>query len=191
MRTTVIGIGLIFAAATLAASAGVKAQDRRHDGDGAVECTSQDFKRERCMVTWHDARLERQLSDTQCERGKNWGIDQRGLWVDRGCSGRFVSVDDRGYGRDRRDDERDRGRDSASGWQPDSSWNHRFSVSCESRDGQNHFCQVDLGGAGHAVLKRQLSQTRCIEGENWGSNRAGVWVTQGCRGEFTIDRRWR
>ena len=72
MRTTVIGIGLIFAAATLAASAGVKAQDRRHDGDGAVECTSQDFKRERCMVTWHDARLERQLSDTQCERGKNW-----------------------------------------------------------------------------------------------------------------------
>ena len=192
MRTKVAGIGFIFAAASLAAAAGVKAQDRRHDSDGAVECSSQGFKHERCSVPWHDARLERQLSDAQCVRGQSWGIDRRGLWVDRGCSGRFVSADNRGYGRDRHDDGRDQhGRDEASAWQPDPGWNHRFSVACESQDGQNHFCQVDLGAAGHATLERQLSQTRCVEGENWGSNRAGVWVTQGCRGEFTIDRRWR
>ena len=187
MRTT--AIGLIFAAATLAASAGVKAQDRRHDASEAIECTSQGFQREHCSVPWRNARLERQLSNTQCERGKNWGIDQHGLWVDRGCSGRFVLVDDRGHGR--YEYGREHERDDAGSWQPDPSWNHRFSVSCESQDGRNHFCQVDLGGAGRATLARQLSQTRCVEGENWGSNRAGVWVTQGCRGEFTIDRRWR
>jgi hypothetical protein len=193
MRTTVMGIGLIFAAATLAPSAGVQAQDRRHGGDEAVECSSQDFKRERCDVPWRDARLERQLSDTRCVRGQNWGIDRHGLWVDRGCSGRFVSADDRGHGRDR--DRHDYGRDNdradAGGWQPDPSWNQRFTVACESQDGQNHFCAVDLGGAGRASLARQLSQTRCVEGENWGSNRAGVWVSAGCRGVFTIDRRWR
>lgn len=191
MRTTVMGIGFIFVAASLAASTGVKAQDRRHDRGDAVECSSQDFKRERCDVPWHDARLERQLSDTQCVRGQNWGIDRHGLWVDRGCSGRFVAADDRGRGRDHHEYGRDHERDEAGGWQPEPSWNQRFSVSCESQDGQDHFCQVDLGGAGRATLGRQLSQARCVEGETWGSNRAGVWVTQGCRGEFTIDRRWR
>lgn len=197
MRTTVLGMGLVFAAAALAPSVGVHAQDRRHDGGDAVECSSHDFKRERCDVPWRDARLERQLSDTRCVRGQNWGIDRDGLWVDRGCSGRFVSADDGGHherrddGRDRRDDGRDNDREEAGGWQPDPSWNRRFAVSCESQDGQDHFCQVDLGGAGRATLVRQLSKTRCIEGENWGFNRAGVWVTQGCRAEFTIDRRWR
>jgi len=191
MRMKIMGMGFIFAAAALAASAQVKAQDRRHDRDEAVECTSHDFKRERCSVPWRDARLERQLSDTRCVRDQNWGVDRHGLWVDRGCSARFISADDRGHGRDRdREDGRDHDRNDAGGWQPDASWNHRFSVSCESQDGQNHFCQVDLGGAGHATLERQLSQARCVEGQTWGSNRAGIWVTQGCRGVFTIDRRW-
>jgi hypothetical protein len=35
-------------------------------------------------------RLQRQLSDTRCIRGDNWGVDRSGIWVDRGCSAEFV-----------------------------------------------------------------------------------------------------
>jgi len=179
MRTTILGIGIIFAAAALAPFAAAQARD-------TVECASQDYARQRCDVPWRDARLEQQLSDTRCVRGKTWGIDRHGLWVDRGCAGRFEEVG--GHHRDHRD--RDHDGDRAE-WQPDPSWNHRFTVACESQDGRDHFCQVDLGGAGSASIERQLSDTRCIEGQNWGSNRAGIWVRQGCRAVFSIDRRWR
>jgi hypothetical protein len=187
MRTTVLGIGIVFAAAALAPFAPAQARDR---GD-TVECASQDYARQRCDVPWRDARLEQQLSDTRCVRGQTWGIDRHGLWVDRGCAGRFEEVGGRDHDRhdrDRHDRDHDGDRNE---WQPDPSWNQRFTVACESQDGRDHFCQVDLGGAGRASLERQLSDTRCIEGQNWGSNRAGIWVKQGCRAVFSIDRRWR
>ena len=194
MRTRMLGLGIAFAAASLAPVAATQAQDRHHDGD-AIECTSQNYARERCDVPWRDARLEQQLSDTRCVRGKNWGIDRHGLWVDNGCSGRFVEAGRRGHDHHDRDRDHDRDHDGdrreEGGWQPEPSWNQRFTVTCESQDGRDHFCQVDLGGAGRASLERQISEARCIEGRTWGSNRAGVWVKDGCRGEFTIDRRWR
>jgi Protein of unknown function (DUF3011) len=184
MRTTILGIGIVFAAAALAPFAAAQARE----GGDSIECASQDYARQRCDVPWRDARLERQISDTRCVRGQTWGIDRQGLWVDRGCAGRFQEVG--GHDRDRhdRDHDRDGGR---ADWQPDANWNQSFTVACESQDGRDHFCQVDLGGGGHATLERQLSDTRCIEGQNWGSNRAGVWVKQGCRAVFSIDRRWR
>ena len=161
---------------------GVRAQGY---GD-AVDCSSRNYAYTRCDVPWRDARIVRQLSNTQCRRGQNWGIDRRGLWVDSGCAGRFVAA-----GRDRDYGDSGRGDRGGRSWQPEPSWDQRFSVGCESQGGQDRFCQVDVGGGGHVYLERQLSSTACVEGENWGWNRAGVWVTQGCRGVFTIDRRWR
>lgn len=191
MRCKLAGImSIALAAMSLGSPTTALAQEHR-GGERAVDCTSTGFARQRCDVSWSDARLERQLSDTRCVRDENWGIDRHGLWVDGGCSGRFVAT---GGERER---ERERNREGSrdddrrgGGWQPDSSWNHRFSVTCESEDGRYHFCQVDLGGGGHAALERQISNTRCVEGQSWGSNRAGVWVSQGCRGVFSVDRRW-
>jgi hypothetical protein len=187
MRTTVLGIGIVFAAAALAPFAAAQARE----GGDSIECASQDYARQRCDVPWRDARLERQLSETRCVRGQTWGIDRHGLWVDRGCAGRFEEVGGRDH--DRHDGDRhDRDHDGdRTEWQPDPSWNQRFAVTCESQDGRDHFCQVDLGGAGRASIERQLSETRCVESENWGSNRAGIWVKHGCRAVFSIDRRWR
>jgi hypothetical protein len=148
----------------------------------AIECVSRNYGYERCDVPWRDARLVRQLSDTTCIRGRNWGIDRRGIWVDRGCAGRFVAE-----GRHHRGD-RD---DYRGGWHPGPGWDRRFSVRCDSRDYQYRFCSVDLGRGGRAYLARQFSGSPCIEGRTWGWNRAGIWVNQGCDAEFTIDRRWR
>lgn len=147
----------------------------------AVDCESRNYGYTRCDVPWRDARLIRQLSDTRCIRGRNWGVDRRGLWVDRGCSGRFAPA-----GRHRDDDDYGYG-----GWRPGPGWNHRFSIRCGSRDYQYRFCAVDLGRGGRAYLDRQISGSPCIEGRTWGWNRAGIWVNQGCDAQFTIDRRWR
>lgn len=151
----------------------------------AIDCESRNYSYTRCEVPWRDARLVRQLSDTACVRGQNWGIDRRGLWVDRGCAGRFVPAG-------RRDRDRDRDRDEyAGGWHPGPDWDSHFTVQCESQDQRNHFCAVDLGGGGRARIDQQLSQSPCIEGRTWGWNRAGVWVSEGCRAVFEIERRWR
>jgi len=132
-------------------------------------------------VPWRDARMVRQLSDTQCVRGMNWGLDRHGIWVDRGCAGRFVAG-----GGHRHHDEY-----TGGGWQPPSGWDQRFQIRCESDNFQYNFCGVDLGGRGRAYVERQISNTPCVEGQTWGWNRAGVWVVQGCAAVFTIDRRWR
>ena len=146
-----------------------------YGGGEAIECVSHNFAFTRCDVPWHDVRLVRQLSDTSCVRGQNWGLDKRGLWVDRGCAGRFVAV---GYG-------------GHGDWHPGPGWDSRFAVSCGSEGYRYRFCAVDLGGSGRAYVDRQISGSACIEGRTWGWNRAGIWVDQGCEAVFTIDRRWR
>ena len=153
-----------------------------HGGGESVDCVSRNFSYARCDVPWRDARLVRQLSDTACIRGQNWGIDRGGVWVDRGCGGRFIAaggyhVGSPGHG--------------SGGWQPGPGWDSRFVVGCASENYGYRFCQVDLGGAGRAYVSRKISGAQCVEGRTWGWNRAGIWVDQGCSAEFTIDRRWR
>jgi hypothetical protein len=165
----------------LAPASPARAQQPPYGGGGdAVDCVSRNFSFMRCEVPWRDVRLVRQLSDTACIRGQNWGLDKRGLWVDRGCGGRFVAAGHGGgpgYG--------------GGGWRPEPGWDTRFDVRCDSKDYRYRFCSVDLGGAGRAYVSRQISGSPCIEGRTWGWNRAGIWVDQGCDAEFTIDRRWR
>lgn len=55
-------------------------------------------------------------------------------------------------------------------------------VRCESNDGRTRECAADTRGG--VRLVRQLSRTPCNEGQNWGYGRGGIWVSQGCRGEF-------
>jgi hypothetical protein len=164
--------------------------DNHGHGEG-VSCESRNMGKTRCHVSWGDARLVQQTSDTQCIRGENWGLDRKGLWVDHGCAGRFVAVHSGG-----RDDDHltygdnQHGDRHAGGWQPEPGWDTRFNIACASQDFRYHFCAADLGGAGRVSVARQVSNSACVEGRNWGSNRAGVWVDQGCAAEFTVDRRW-
>ena len=152
----------------------------------SVDCQSRNYSYVRCDADWRDARIVRQLSDTRCIKGQNWGIDRRGLWVDRGCGGTFVEAG-RGH-RDRDGD--DYGRGGGGGWRPGPDWDNRFAINCGSEDYRYTFCSVDVGRRGKAFLERQTSKSACIEGRTWGWNRAGIWVNEGCGGVFTIDRRW-
>lgn len=139
-----------------------------------INCGSRDYRLQRCRLPsdWRSVRLVRQTSDAACVPGQTFGVDPRGLWVDRGCSGDFADARNGG------------------GWRPGPGWNHDFTMSCGSPQYNYNFCQVDVGRNGHVVLRRQISDRRCVLGANWGWNRAGIWVDKGCSAQFTVVRRW-
>jgi hypothetical protein len=59
-------------------------------GGRTITCQSQGFEYNHCRVKGRKrVSLERQLSKTRCQRGDNWGVDDRGIWVDRGCGAVF------------------------------------------------------------------------------------------------------
>ncbi|HDS1301787.1 MULTISPECIES: DUF3011 domain-containing protein [Stenotrophomonas] len=55
-------------------------------------------------------------------------------------------------------------------------------VTCESTGQQQVSC--DLNTRGNVEIVRQLSHTRCEQGQNWGLSRHSVWVNGGCRAVF-------
>ncbi|GGD53457.1 DUF3011 domain-containing protein [Pseudoxanthomonas indica] len=55
---------------------------------------------------------------------------------------------------------------------------------CESNDNKFRHCPADTRGG--VELTRGLSKTWCTEGQNWGWDRNGVWVSGGCRAEFRV-----
>ena len=54
---------------------------------------------------------------------------------------------------------------------------------CESVNGRQNYCRVDTRGG--VQLVRQLSKSPCVRGSTWNYDRGGVWVSQGCRAQFT------
>lgn len=129
-----------------------------------IVCESLGGKFDYCQAnTRGSVRLVRQLSDTKCILDRTWGFDERGVWVDRGCRGRFAIGG------------------SGSGWQ---SGNSGSVVKCESRGNEYQFCNVRTRG--DVRLRRQLSKDPCVAGRTWGFENNGIWVTSGCRAEFEV-----
>jgi len=58
-------------------------------------------------------------------------------------------------------------------------------VRCESRNNRSERCGVDTLRA-DVQISRQLSSANCQLGYNWGFDRNGIWVSNGCRAEFTV-----
>ncbi|WP_263366078.1 DUF3011 domain-containing protein [Edaphobacter bradus] len=57
-----------------------------------ITCSSDNGGRNYCNsygANPQNIALSRQLNGTACVRGQTWGVDQRGLWVDRGCRAEF------------------------------------------------------------------------------------------------------
>lgn len=62
--------------------------------------------------------------------------------------------------------------------------NAQYVVRCESVDYQDNYCAVDTRGGVRIV--NQTSDSDCYEGETWGYDRRGIWVNNGCGGDFEI-----
>ncbi|MEZ5454919.1 MAG: DUF3011 domain-containing protein [Lysobacteraceae bacterium] len=57
-------------------------------------------------------------------------------------------------------------------------------VRCESFSDRTEVCEVDTRGGVNLV--EQHSRTACIEGRTWGTDRRGIWVSNGCRATFEV-----
>ncbi|MEO7246048.1 MAG: DUF3011 domain-containing protein, partial [Rubrivivax sp.] len=64
-----------------------------------VTCESEDYRPATCPIdTRGRVRLVRQISDTACREGVNWGITRHAVWVRNSCSGVFVAEGGPGWG---------------------------------------------------------------------------------------------
>lgn len=138
--------------------------DRNYDNRyGRVRCESSNGRTNYCNVdTRGGVRLVRQLSDAGCIRGRDWGANERGIWVTDGCRAEF-ELGGSGQGVAR-------------------------AFRCESNDSRTRYCNADTRYG--IQLVRQLSRNSCIEGSTWGITREGVWVSRGCRAEFSAGDRY-
>ncbi|MGC1299115.1 MAG: DUF3011 domain-containing protein [Alloacidobacterium sp.] len=55
-------------------------------------------------------------------------------------------------------------------------------VTCVSTGDQRQHCDADTGAG--VVMLKPTSETACLLGRNWGYDAQGVWVSEGCGGEF-------
>lgn len=78
-------------------------------------------------------------------------------------------------------------RPPGGGWGPPGGWEAR-SVVCSSEKGRYNQCATPFRG--RARLVENISSTRCVENQNWGSRRGMVWVNGGCRGRFSEGGGW-
>jgi hypothetical protein len=62
----------------------------RASAQPAVKCESNNGGRVYCgAYTANQVTMNKQISGAPCTRGSTWGVDNRGLWVDRGCRATF------------------------------------------------------------------------------------------------------
>jgi hypothetical protein len=66
-------------------------------------------------------------------------------------------------------------------------YDDRTLIRCESQDERTRYCAADIRG--DVRLVNQLSRSACVEGRSWGFDRRGIWVSRGCRAEFSVEDR--
>lgn len=154
---------------------------------GAVEartlvCESINHQPQHCRAdTSGGVRLVRSFSKSGCYEGETWGYDRWGVWVTDGCRAKFElgeSYADPYWNRDSGNDFRPR--EGRRQWH-----DAPRTLSCESWGGRLNYCRAPLGNA-RVEIERQLSDTDCRLGENWGWDGGGIWVKRGCRAVFSV-----
>lgn len=131
----------------------------------SVICESQNNGRADCPVdTSYGVQLVRQISESGCVRGSDWGFNERGIWVNNGCRAEFVVGGDPRF----------TPRTTATGSR----------ILCESSDRSMKRCPADTYWG--VTLARQLSDSVCVRGATWGYDANGIWVNHGCRAEFVL-----
>jgi ribosomal protein L37AE/L43A len=134
-----------------------------------LTCESLDGQYKYCRAaTANNVRLTRQLSQKACVEEQSWGYDDAGIWVAGGCRAEFA------FG-------------AATPAAAATGAVSSSTVTCESAGGQYKYCP--LRGAYNLRLEQQLSTTACVEGQSWGGNDRGVWVSDGCRAVFAYESR--
>jgi hypothetical protein len=161
-------------------TSGVLCFSALHVNAHTISCSSDDGRRHYCGGNVRGARVQlvRQRSQTPCREGYSYGLDGRGLWVDRGCRGDFAFTNG-GY---RPGPGPAPGRPGYGGRPPYDGGGPAQVISCSSDDKRRHYCNADTRG--RVRLVRQRSESPCRQGYSWGYDQRGIWVDRGCRADF-------
>jgi hypothetical protein len=129
------------------------------DSGKVVHCVSTESGRSYCGAA-HEHYVIKSSAPTQCVQGTTWGEDDRGVWVTGGCTADFVM---------------------ATSTAP---MRTTHVVHCISTASGRTFC-----GRPHThYVMAGTPPATCVEGTTWGlDDEHGVWVTGGCKADFTIE----
>lgn len=167
-----------------------------------ILCESKNNTRSHCRTdTRWGITLVRQVSENECIRGRSWGYDKDGIWVNEGCRGEFtlgenvtetplvsmtsaaptVVVQQRPIVVT---EQPVIVQQSAPQVVAIPSTERVPTIMCESTDGRRNHCAVETMDG--IRLLRQTSDANCVFNSTWGVDGNGIWVTNGCRGEFAV-----
>lgn len=185
MRRMIAGSAFLVAASAVApAMAAPQAWQEYGAGTGVVRCESNDGRVRECPTGGGRVMIERQISRSACIEGQSWGYGRNGIWVSQGCRADFrIFAQGGNYGGGNYGNRYGGtyGNPYGGNYEGGPAYASQ-TIRCESNDNRVQRCAVATPG--RVQLVRQLSRSACIEGRTWGSDRGGVWVSQGCRGEF-------
>jgi hypothetical protein len=178
----------------------------------SVRCESIHSRRTYCRVyTSGTVRLMRQLSRNACIEGRTWATSSQGIWVSNGCRADFAISSQRryrnngGYGGSNGPDgnyyngsgygNQSDYQDGNDGYRNDNNgygdrngdgYATRYSqvVRCDSNSDGRTYCRNETNGA---VQLSRVYGGDCTEGQTWGSDRRGIWVSGDCEASFTVE----
>jgi hypothetical protein len=137
-------------------------------GGRTFRCESQDNRMQRCSAdTRYGVSISRRLSDAPCIQGRTWGYDRNGVWVNNGCRAEFTI-----------------GGGNGGPSYPGGGYGQGRTVRCESQENRQRRCNVSVYQG--VQLQRKLSDSSCNQGTDWGWDRQGIWVNNGCRADFLV-----
>jgi hypothetical protein len=163
-----------------------------------VRCESVGSRRNFCRVnTQGSVRITRQLSNRTCIQGRNWSYNSQGIVVSGGCRAEFAVGSRRQY---RNGDSYGSNGYNSSGSQYGNDYNYTNNGYQNNDSGHTHYvdnsgrvihCQSTIDGrnyCGDAHTHYSMSGNRdpdCIEGQTWGTDSRGVWVSGDCDADFS------
>jgi len=137
-----------------------------------VTCESRNYQQQYCPTGQQisSAWVIEQRSGAPCIQGQTWGHQGSDIWVTQGCAADFGV---QGHG-------------GPPVVAPLPVIPSAGTILCESRNYQQNFCSTGRT-VYRAWLVSQRSSAPCRQGRTWGYDRNGIWVTQGCEGEFGFE----
>ena len=185
--------GILLAAVVAAFFAGLfVAAPVSAQGTSRITCESWQFRPAQCQVPGIvDAQIANVIAG-DCRQG-NWGFDRNGVWVNNGCRAVFdVAMRGNGGlggglggGPGGRPGGNWGGGNQGGNWGGNNGGGFGQIVRCESWQFQPARCAMDARGG---VQIQRVIAGDCRQG-NWGWDRSGVWVNNGCRADFVAGGR--
>ncbi len=161
-----------------------------------VRCESTNSRRIWCRVNAQGGvRIARQISHSACIEGRTWGSNDRGIWVSNGCRADFAIRSGRDY-RHGNDGYGSNDYNGSSGYSSNSGYDGRNAygnsdtryiatsgqtVQCDSTGDGRTYCHTEPN---HRFLLGRSRAGNCVEGQTWGTDGQGLWVSGDCRGDF-------